>query len=221
VQEERSAAVARVNALIDRWRRNRPQLVIALDGYSGVGKSTFLRQLASANPNITPVFLDDFILPGHVRQRKLAGALDRSEVLERQWNNLAKLRRLIQRFRSQRGIYRTRLYDPATGRYSRPATFDLRKPVLAVEGVFMFHPALADSEWDKRIYLDLPLHIADRRRIAREKQRWGDAYVPDSRPDSFVRLFKQAHRRYRRLYNPKRRADVIVRLGPAPTHDGR
>lgn len=203
--------VSRANSLIERWRRRGRRLVIAIDGYSGVGKSTLLRDLAVRNPNVTPVFLDDFILPGRTRLRNLQQQTDPSIAFELQWNNIAKLRRLLRQFRTNPGLYRIRTYDPGTDRYTRMTSFDLRKPVLVVEGIFMFHPELLDSEWDRRIYLHLPLAVADRRRIAREKRRWGRAYVSETRPDSFARIFKIAHRRYRRTHNPKRRADVVLR----------
>ena len=81
-----------------------------------------------------------------------------------------------------------------------------------VEGVFLFHPEVLGDVWDKRIYLDGNMKQADARRVRREKARFGKNYFPETHPDSFARLFKLAHRRYRLIYKPKQKANLVIKI---------
>lgn len=207
IQKSADQTVAHLRAWEDRSK-----LVVALDGYSGVGKTTLLTRIAKRDPSVLPVHEDDFIRTGKERERFLAKAKDRSKVFELQWYRIAKIKQLINAFRrSKKRFSALQIYNAQTDRYDIPKRFDLSKRILLLEGVFLFHPKLFGGIWDKKIYLDAHIKAADRRRVRRERARWGESYIPESHPDSYARLFKIAHRRYRRLYHPGERADLVLR----------
>lgn len=188
------------------------KIVVAIDGYSGSGKTTLLKKLAKNNRAILPVFIDDFIRTGTSRRASLKKAIDKSKVVELDWNNVRKVKQLIRKFRKSSQLYDIAVYDPKTDQHDKRKMFDLSKKVLVVEGIFLFHPKLFRNTFDIRIFLDTDMSQADRRRILREKKRWGDKYFPEDHPDSFVRLFKIAYKRYVKQYQPKKLADFVIKV---------
>jgi len=186
--------------------------VVAVDGYSGAGKTSILRRLAKANKAIQPVYLDDFMNTGKKRRALLKAARDKVSVMELQWKNVKKIRQLIGAYRTRNGLYAMKLYNPKTDHYDQRRTFNLSKRALVLEGIFIFNSKMYQNLFDIRIFLDVDTKIADDRRIKREKRRWGKEYVSEDRPDSFMRLFKLAYNRYVRKYQPKKIADLVVKV---------
>jgi uridine kinase len=167
------------------------RIVVGLDGYSGMGKTTIAREIAQRCPDISVISMDDIVCTANTKDF-LNSQLDRNDgQLKLMWkpeDGIKKLRTTVSKWRKKPG-----------------------KGILLVEGIFLFHPDLLNDLWDKRIYLDGNMKQADSRRVAREKKRWGKQYFPETHPDSFACLFKIAHRRYRILYRPRRIADVVIR----------
>ena len=122
--------------------------------------------------------------------------------MELEWNNIRKLRQLFRAYRTSDKKYAMAVYNPNTGRYDRVMRYDLSKKIMILEGIFLFHPKLYKNTFDVRIFLD----------IEREKKRWGKKYVPETRPDSFVRLFKITYGRYLKKYRPKQLADYVIKV---------
>ncbi len=189
-----------------------PRSVVAIDGYSGSGKTRLLRALARLNRNILAVHLDDFLNTGKKRRALLKTARDPSVVFELHWNNVEKVQRLLRAYRIQSGSYSVGVYNSKTDRYDKKRVFDLSKKVLVLEGIFLLHPKLYPHTFDATVYLDIDLKVAKARRMQREKRRWGRAYVPEDRPDSFFRLFTFAYTRYVKQYRPKKIADLVVKV---------
>ncbi len=199
-----------IHTLTSNWSKGQHKLVMALDGYTGVGKTTILNELLKLNPDILPVHVDDFILPPAEFKEILAENSDRSIAFELHRNDYARIEELVNRFRTQDDPVEVLVANPVTGAIDVPKTFDCSKKIMVVEGVFMFHPKLLNHLWDKRIYLDGDTTKIDERRIAREKARWGDKYFPETHPDSFFGQVVIALKRYREEYKPEELADAVL-----------
>ncbi|MEK7635241.1 MAG: hypothetical protein AAB446_02320 [Patescibacteria group bacterium] len=200
------------NEKIKEWAKDMSKLVIGLDGYTGVGKTTLLNNLIALNPEIVAVNRDDFLFTRAEVKEKLAKAEDKSVVFELEITNDQKLIDLVDAFRNNNdGTYEIDAFGPTSGETDIKKTFDLSKKIMIVEGVFMFHPKLPMSKlWNKRIYLEGDIAKIDERRIKREKEKWGDKYFPETHPDSNFRNLIIGLKRYFKLYKPKEKADLVL-----------
>lgn len=187
------SAVNKIITKLQHWTQGKQKLVVGIDGYSGVGKTTLAKHLAINAPNVEVIFMDDFVSTANTKERLIPQLKSNSNSLSLEWappDGLKKLQMYIQKFKARKkGAH-----------------------MLVVEGIFLLHPDVLRDNLDKIIYLDANLKQADERRIKREKKRWGKDYFPETHPDSFARLFKIAHKRYRKLYKPKQNADVVMRM---------
>ena len=202
--------VKQLDKAIKKWSRQNDKLVVAIDGYTGVGKTTLLNSLANLNKGVLPVNRDDFVLPRITVEHLLKQAKDRSQVFELQICDTKKIEKLINAFRKGERIFKTKVYDPVSGKVNVAKDFDLSKKVLVIEGVFMFHPKLLDHLWDKRVYIRGDIKDVDVRRVQREKAKWGQDYFPETHPDSYFRQVIIALKRYQKLYKPEASADLIL-----------
>lgn len=201
-----------VNKAIQEWSKDKEKLVVAVDGYTGIGKTTLLNELVKLNPEVIPVNRDDFLFSRAITEEKLAKTDDRSKVFELEVCDDEKLGKLVQAFRNNEPSCTTTVYDGNSGELVEK-TFILNKRILVVEGVFMFHPELALSKfWDKRIYLEGDIPQIDERRVRREKERWGDKYFPETHPDSYFRAVTTGLKRYMDLHKPQEIADLSLRV---------
>lgn len=203
----------KINEIISEWAKDTPKLVIAIDGYTGIGKTTLLNNLATINPDIIPVNRDDFMLSREVVHEKLAKADGRSKVFELEVCDDKKLEDFINKFKNTNELYQIDTYDGVSGNVDIPKTYDFSKKIMVVEGVFMFHPRLPLNKlWDKRIYLEGDIEKIDERRIKREKKRWGKDYFPETHPDSYFRQVIIGLKRYIELYKPSEIADFVLKV---------
>jgi len=97
MDSQKAAEIA--NEKIKEWAKDVPKLVIGLDGYTGVGKTTLLNNLIATNPEILAVNRDDFLFTRPVVKEKLAKAEDKSVVFELEITNDQKLIDLVNAFR--------------------------------------------------------------------------------------------------------------------------
>ena len=201
-----------INEKLEEWSKDKLKLIVAIDGYTGVGKTTLLDNLVKLNPDILPVNRDDFQI-SRIKFKKLyKSAKDRTQIFELEMNDSGKLKKLIQTFRKSNKHYRIKVYDGVTGKITIPKTFDLSKRVMVIEGIFMFHPKLLNKFLDKRVYLKGDIKQIDKRRIAREKKRWGKDYFPETHPNSYFRQVIIALKRYRKVYHPDKQADLVLHI---------
>jgi uridine kinase len=175
------------------WRQDSGNLVVGIEGYSGAGKTTLLRHLSEKYDFIQPVFMDDFVSTANTKEHLMPQIENNISDLILEWapvDGLEKLRNIIIEYKKSQNTDK----------------------VLIIEGIFLCHPHVINDLLDKRIYLDVDKNEADTRRVAREKERWGEKYFPETHPDSFARLFKIAYKKYVELYNPKEHADLVIIL---------
>ncbi|MFH1170046.1 MAG: hypothetical protein V1704_00555 [Candidatus Vogelbacteria bacterium] len=196
--------VQEANKKIKEWVVGKGKLVIAIDGYIGVGKTTLLDNLAKLNPEIVPVHFDDFLL-----SRKNIEAKD----FELGYNDYPKIEKLINSFRISNAPYRTKIFNADSGEVDTSIEYDFSKQILVIDGVRMFHPKLLNHLWDRRIYLDGNTEEIDKRRVEREKKRWGEKYFPETHPDSHFRQITLALKKYREEYKPEQQADLVLKTG--------
>ena len=203
--------VQKVNKEIKQWTTHRKKLVVAIDGYTGVGKTTLLNKLAELNTDILEIHKDDFLLSREKTALLLAKTKDRSKIFELKNNDYNKLRKLINYFKKGKKLFKTKIFNGKTGKIDIEKTYNLSKKILVIEGVFLFHPKL-NNLWDKRIYLDGNTKIIDERRVAREQKRWGEKYFPETHPDSHFKHTIIALKRYRKQYKPNKKADLVLKV---------
>ena|SRR3989344_1726252 len=202
-----------VNKKIVEWTKEKSKLVVAIDGYTGIGKTTLLNNLAELNTDIVAVNRDDFLLPREIVRERLAKAEDRSKVFELEVNDDKKLEGLVNTFKNTNEVYQIDTYNHVSGEVNVSKIYDFSKKVMVVEGVFMFHPQLLLNKlWDKRIYLDGDIEKIDEQRIKREKERWGKDYFPETHPDSYFKQVIIGLKRYIELYKPNEVADFILKV---------
>ena len=198
------------NTKIKTWLNDKDKLVVAIDGYTGVGKTTLSDNLVVINPEIVAVHYDDFLISTRELNEKLrvAGTNQREEVPH---HNFDEIKRLVESFKNIEKIYQTKIFNPDTGEVDRLMSYDfVGKKILLIDGVFMFHPGRLNNLWDKRIYLDGNTAKIDERRIKRQKERWGDKYFPETHPDSHFRQLVIALKKYRQEYQPEKIADLVL-----------
>ncbi len=201
-----------INDKIKTWLERKDKLVVAIDGYTGIGKTTLLNNLAARNPDILPVNRDDFLFSREIVREKLANTNDRSKVFELEVCDDKKLEDFINVFKKGKiSEYEINTFDPISGEVNVLKKYDFSKRIMIVEGVFMFHPELSLNKlWDKRIYLKGDIKKIDERRIKREKEKWGKDYFPETNPDSYFMAVTTGIKRYIDLYKPEEVADLEV-----------
>jgi uridine kinase len=150
-------------ALIARSGRRGAATLVAVDGRSGVGKSTFAAALAAAGSTARIVEGDAFYAGGlkvwtDTAERRADACIDRP-----------KLRSVLENLKAGRSAtYRPFDWDAFDGSLSLPAVTVQPSGIVIVEGVYSAHPELADL-LDVSILLTAP----DAVRLGRLMQREG------------------------------------------------
>jgi len=201
----------KVNKKIKDWARHQKKFVVVIDGYAGSGKTSVADRIGKLNPGCLVVHLDDFIKHWKVRKHMMDTARDRSRVFEYRWYHYDALERLARAFMEGKDYIYLKVYDFDKNDFTAPRVFDLSKNVLVIDGVFLLHPEhKINVLWGKRIFLKVNLERAEVRRIAQDKKKWGKDYLPEDHPDSYIRDFRAAYKRYLDKYKPGQKADLVI-----------
>ncbi|PIZ40832.1 hypothetical protein COY35_01545 [candidate division WWE3 bacterium CG_4_10_14_0_2_um_filter_47_8] len=202
----------KVNTEIKGWARQHKRFIVVIDGYAGSGKTSVADRIAELNSDCLVVHLDDFIKHWKIRKQMMDTARDRSKIFEYKWYRYDAVERLVRAFLNGRKKHvLLKLYDFDKNEFTIPQAFDLSKNILVIEGVFLLHPQhKRNMLWGKRVFLKVDLEKAEERRISQEKRRWGESYLPEDHPDSYIRDFRIAYKRYLDLYKPEQRADLVI-----------
>lgn len=202
------------NKIILSWAKHKEKLVVGIDGYTGIGKTTLTNNLAKLNREILIVNRDDFQI-SRASFRKLYKNADpkaRVKLFELEMNDFKKLEKVVMAFRKSNKPFKFKAYDGVTGKVNMPKVYDFSKKIMVVEGVLMFHPKPLKHLWDKKIYLKGNIKKINKRRIKREKKRWGKDYFPETHPDSYFRQAILAFKNYQKQYKPDKSSDLIINV---------
>lgn len=204
----------KINEKIKSWLKDQAKLVVAIDGYAGSGKTTVADFVAKQNPDALAVHLDDFIKHWKDRKQMIEHAKDKSQVFEYNWYRYDDLEKLIRIFKNKnKDSIKFKTYDYDKNEFGPLRSFDLSKKIMIIDGIFLFHPKHKISkEWDKTIYLDIDFAKANKKRIAREKKKWGKNYIPESHLDNWTRYYKEAYQRYVKEYKPQMVSDLVFKI---------
>lgn len=195
------------------WKKDHAKLVVAIDGYAGSGKTTVGNFIAKHNKDVLSIHLDDFINHWKVRKQMIEKAKDKSEIFEYHWYRYDDLERLIEAFLSGKKSIKLKTYNYDKNDFDPKQTFDLSKKILVIDGIFLFHPKHEMNKLiHKKVYLDANFARADKKRITREKKKWGKKYLSENHPDNWVKYFKVAYRGYVARYKPTQKADKVFKV---------
>ena len=200
-----------INKQIKTWQKNHSRLIVAIDGYSGSGKTTISDEIGKQNKDVLIVHLDAFIKYWKDRKEMIENTKTKSKVFEYNWYRYYELEKLIKAFKGGKESVKIKTYDYNKNDFNSGEIFNLNKKILVIDGIFLLHPKHEINKlWDKKIYLNVNFKEADKRRQIREKKLFKDKYLPENSKDNWIRYFKIAYRRYIKKYNPEEIADVII-----------
>lgn len=183
---------------------------VAVDGITGVGKTTFANELADATRargrECLRVTMDGFHHPRATRYRQ--GRESPDGYYEDAYG-LAALRRELLDPLGPSGSrrYRTAVIDLAT---DEPVDDQVRsadeQAIVVVDGSFLQRREL-DGAWDLRVFLRASFPSARARGVARDADRLGSTAEAER---IFTTRYHAAQRRYLAEVEPERRADVVI-----------
>jgi uridine kinase len=208
VTRMRSLLIGRVASAIGALQAH-GQVLVAIDGASGTGKSTFADELARAVPDrlVIRASIDSFHRRRAQRYRR---GKNSAEGYYRDSHDLESLQQqLLRPFAAGTGPMRTAIFDePSDSPIDEPPVAVAVPGILIVDGLFLQRGELV-GYWDLAVYL-----VADARRAT----AWA-TYVTedlpddaDQRPGEIERRTAQG-RRGRYLSGPR---TLRTRGGPAP-----
>lgn len=211
----KSERIARkINRSIKVWSKDHAKLVVAIDGYAGSGKTTIADFIAKQNSDVLVVHFDDFVHHWKKRKRLIEKAKDKAQVFERSWYRYDDLERLINDFKTKnKGVIKFKIYDYDKNDFGAQKLFDLSKKIMVVDGIFLFHPwHKINKLWDRTVYLAVDFTKADKKRISREKKKWGKDYLPENHPDNWTKYYKKAYQRYVKECKNQKSCDLVFRI---------
>lgn len=167
-------------------KHDHTQLIIAIEGLCGSGKSQLAHEIIEVFGGII-IHMDDFCLPMNERRNEIAGHMD----FERFQYEVLESLKACKDFTYQRFDCHTQSYQPCSQAYH---------PLIVVEGSYCMHPCLQK-------YYDLScfIEVSEELRIKRLKEREKDYF------DTFITVWQQKELDYHQTYQIKDKCNYIVR----------
>jgi uridine kinase len=160
--------------MIERAGRRGLPVLVAIDGRSGAGKSTFGAALAAASN--APLIEGDAFYAGGLELRSDTAKQRAEACIDR-----PKLRGVLQQLKAGRAAtYRPFDWEAFNGSLRSPAITVRPSNVVIVEGVYSCHPDLTDLV-DVKILLTVPNALRQQRLVEREgsigpwERQWHEA----------------------------------------------
>lgn len=191
----REAALPVIAGLKACHKQTQGPVLLAIDGRSGTGKTTFAK-IVGSQLSSTLIGGDDFFAGGVVVQEKIPEALADSCIDRR------RLRRVLKTLKSgQEARFAAFDWNAFDGRLADTQTHLPLRPFLIVEGVYAYHPDLRDLV-DVSVMMDTPEAERTQRLLAREghlsawERQWFGAedwyFSTLSRPEHFGFVVRNA-----------------------------
>jgi uridine kinase len=187
----RPIGLAQIVDEVERMRAERTNLIVAITGFGGAGKSTLTRSLVEALPDSVRLRGDDFLDP------------ERSHRRSTDWDGVERVRmrsEVLEPFRRGDTVS-FRPYDWDAGRLG-PLTVLTSGAILLVDAIGVLHPELEDC-FDLTVWIDVDLATAgeqgrerDRRSGHDHDRLWAEVWTPNDRD-------------YAERFGPRERADLL------------
>lgn len=187
------------------WSTDQPKLVVAIDGIPGVGKSTIL-DLMEGKISALLLHMDNFLTPIDYRTKLLAKKPTPKEFQDGLFD-YSDIREFIKLYKKGSKEEVT-ILTYKSGKRQIEKTYDLTKPILIIEGTYLFDTKYFENLWDKTIYLDGDENQIKQRRIQRTKQLMGKNYISEDDPKSFFNFGLKVYHDYQEKFQPKQKADL-------------
>ncbi|MBQ4039205.1 MAG: hypothetical protein IJD05_06860 [Bacteroidaceae bacterium] len=154
---------------IDRLLTQKPNVVIAIDGKCGGGKSTLASLLAEIySANI--IHMDDFYLPAELRTPKrlteIGGNIHYERFTSQVFPVLCKLKNTDYKTTDILNDHYYQIFDCHLMDYTPETATISAKPVTIVEGSYSLRPEFRDA-YDLKVFLDLSPEMQKERLLAR------------------------------------------------------
>ncbi|HUC96504.1 MAG TPA: hypothetical protein VMR16_02455 [Candidatus Saccharimonadales bacterium] len=204
------------NTLLEKmesWILPDNKIIIGIDGYSGAGKTTLAQSIEKRSDVFLVVNRDDFAIPRKEFAdsfTKLKTEVEKVRLLVNNTIDVDELASFLKMYKNTNDKIAWRVRDGVSGLKDKQKIFDFSKKVLIIEGIFLFHSRKLQELIDKKIFIDTNIELADNRRRAREMDKWGNDYFPDTRPDSYSRLIKLGFIDYLNNERPMNQADLVI-----------
>ncbi|MDP4000295.1 MAG: hypothetical protein Q8Q11_02590 [bacterium] len=199
---------------VERWLKDadhKLKLVIGIEGYSAVGKTTLHEYLRQQLPDLLQVRLDDYLAKRAVRDAIRSEANWQLDWKKSGWYQYEEFERVINAYRRSDAKFTSQIYNRDTDDYDRTVEYDLSKPAMLLEGSLLFRSP-AGPEIDRLIYLDGSWDEADRRRLKRHIAVRGDNYQTRERSRIFERNFRILYEKYLKKYDVRARTDLTIHV---------
>jgi uridine kinase len=183
------ALSARIIALPSKHR----QKIVAIDGGSGAGKSTFAHHLSLRIPHSAVIHIDSFYI-GEWNRRVEHRNYNIHPLFD--WDRFE--REVIEPLQKGKHIV-YHVYDWHLHNTDNVAHID-DESIIILEGVQSFQPRFAEA-YDYRIWLEAPEHNRLEKGLARDGEQMEELWLEDWLP---------IERNYMRTHEPIKRADLVV-----------
>ena len=196
---------------VKKWEKPEGKIIIGIDGYGEAGKTTLLKGVNEGN--ILIVNRDDFAIPRKDLAAKYKSARSDDEKVDIMVNKTINTKELIsflKQYKNSNEIIEWKIRDDITGLKNKTKKFDFSKRIMIIEGILLYGHNSLSNLIDRKVFVDIDQTEADKRRMTREKEKWGKDYFPDTHPDSYFRFIKIGFNDYLKNQNPKERADLVI-----------